>query len=127
MTTRKRRGFGKIRKLPSGRWQASYQGPDGIRHTARTPEGGPMTFTAKADAEGWLALQQADILRHAWRPPAQPVPAPLTLAAYAKPWLAGRDLGDRARGDYGQILRQHILPAFGNLPIGSITPAAVRA
>ena len=47
-TTRKRtrRGFGSIRRLPSKRYQASYQGPDGARHKA------PDTFATKGDAEG---------------------------------------------------------------------------
>jgi len=42
----RRRGFGAIRKLPSGRWQASYFGPDTIRHQA------PVTFEISEDAEG---------------------------------------------------------------------------
>ena len=42
---RSRRSFGKIKKLPSGRYQASYLGPDGERHN------GPVTFLAKMDAD----------------------------------------------------------------------------
>jgi hypothetical protein len=34
-----RRGWGHIRRLPSKRFQASYVGPDVLRHTA------PRTFT----------------------------------------------------------------------------------
>ena len=44
----------------------------------------------------------------------------------ATAWLAGRDLADRTRGDYAQVLRDHIYPAFGALPVTAITPAAVR-
>jgi hypothetical protein len=51
-----RRGFGRIRKLPSGRWQASYVAPDLRRTNA------PITFTTKADAEGWLGLERQKIL-----------------------------------------------------------------
>ena len=40
-----RRHFGFVRKLPSGRFQASYLGPDGRRRTA------PETFGRKQDAE----------------------------------------------------------------------------
>ena len=47
-----RRSFGSIRRLPSKRFQASYLGPDLARHVA------PETFTAKIDAEGWLALER---------------------------------------------------------------------
>ena len=41
MGTRRRKGrraFGATRRLPSGRWQASYLGPDGVRRIA------PQTF-----------------------------------------------------------------------------------
>jgi len=38
---RPRRGFGTIRKLPSGRFQATYVGPDLGRHSA------PFTFEAR--------------------------------------------------------------------------------
>src|SRR5262249_60365644 len=80
-----RRGFGYVRKLRSGRWQASYLGPDAKRYTARTPEDGPMTFATRADADGWLALRRAEILRGAWLPPPQPPPVPVPFTSYTKP------------------------------------------
>ena len=43
------RGFGALRRLPSGRYQASHVGPDGRRQLA------PMTFETEAQAEAWLA------------------------------------------------------------------------
>ena len=57
---KRRESFGAIRKLPSGRYQASYVGPDGERHNA------PRTFDALTDARGWLAIQQARILDGTW-------------------------------------------------------------
>lgn len=62
---RTRRGFGAIRQLPSKRYQASYQGPDGVRYKA------PNTFAAKGDAEGWLSAEQRLIDLEAWQPPEQ--------------------------------------------------------
>lgn len=62
---RTRRGFGAIRQLPSKRYQASYQGPDGVRYKA------PSTFAAKGDAEGWLSAEQRLIDLEAWQPPEQ--------------------------------------------------------
>ena len=64
MPARRRRGFGGLRKLPSGRWQAYYSGPDGLRHLA------PETFTVKIDGEAWLAAERGLIERDEWRPPA---------------------------------------------------------
>jgi integrase len=56
----KRRAFGTIRKLPSGRFQASYIGPDAQRFTA------PRTFRAKTDAAAWLTLQEASLIDGTW-------------------------------------------------------------
>ena len=58
-----RRYFGNIRKLPSGRYQASYKGPDGKRHTA------PSTFDSRVYADAWLARVHGDIQRGQWQPP----------------------------------------------------------
>jgi hypothetical protein len=51
------RRFGNIRQLPSGRYQASYLGPDGRRHNA------PETYERKSDAERALSLIEAEIVR----------------------------------------------------------------
>jgi integrase len=118
-----RRYFGNTRVLPSGRIQARYTGPDGKKHPA------PLTFETKGDAEAWLALRQSEILRGVWLPPAEPKPAvaaPITLRAYADAWLAGRDLEQTTRDHYAQLLRDHVYPTFGSVPVVSITPAVVR-
>ena len=57
---KKRRRFGYVRKLPSGRYQASFIGPSGLRQTA------PGTFRTTTNADRWLSAAEADILRGAW-------------------------------------------------------------
>ena len=52
--------FGQIRKLPSGRYQASYPGPDGERHN------GPTAFTHKADAQAWITAERRLIEYGTW-------------------------------------------------------------
>jgi hypothetical protein len=52
-----KRRFGRVRELPSGRWQARYKGPDGIDRPA------PHTFDSKASAERWLTLKEAEIIQ----------------------------------------------------------------
>lgn len=123
--TRKKRApgtFGTVEKLPSGRYRARYRGPDGRRYTA------PTLFLAQKDARGWLALRQADIIKGKWLPPgADEKPQPkLTLADYAEQWLAQRDLKDRTREHYRELLDRRILPKLGALPIASITADDVR-
>ena len=52
-----RRGFGSIRQLKSGRYQARYSGPDGKTVNA------PDTFAKKLHAEAWLVdrKREADL------------------------------------------------------------------
>lgn len=116
----KRRQFGKIRRLPSGRYQASYvHSSTGRRATA------PGTFKAKADANAWLATVQADLARgdHLDDEGAQ-----IEFATYATEWLAAKaDLRVRTVELYDYLLRSHILPTLGCCPVGSITAADVRS
>lgn len=116
-----RRSFGALRKLPSKRWQASYIGPDTLRHPA------PFTFTAKADAEAWLMSERALLETGRWTPPkgrnAVTVP---TLHEYADRWLEHRELRPRTRTLYRSYLDRHILPPLGELPLTAITPARAR-
>lgn len=125
--TRERRAFGRLRKLPSGRYQASYLGPDNNVHTA------PRTFAAKVDAESWLSDRRKEIDRELWNPGAgqeakrKPV---VTFRDYAENWLQnrtvkGRPLRPRTREHYEKLLEQHILPTFGSKPLTAITPDMV--
>lgn len=123
---RSKRYFGNVRRLPSGRYQARYTGPDKRTYAARTPEGRPLTFDTQGDAEAWLALRQSEILRGAWLPPAEPAPSPTIIRAYATAWLPDRDIEDTTRDLYAGLLRDHIYPTFGDVAVGAVTPASVR-
>lgn len=125
---RQRRGFGKLRKLPSGRYQASYVGPDLARHTA------PDTFDAKEDAEAWLALERRLIGEDDWTPPKTRRKRALsgrTLADYAPGAIPrrtnkdGEPLRPRTQALYQSILRRVVLPALGPLRLRQITPEIV--
>lgn len=117
--------FGSVDQLPSGRYRAQYYGPDGRRHKA------PTTFLAKQDARAWLSLRQAEIIAKQWMP-ADAAPKPrVTFAEYADQWLdarqvAGRPLKPRTREHYRKLLDEHLVPAFGTLPLDSITSEDVR-
>jgi integrase len=125
-TTQGKRQFGSIRKLPSGRYQARYTGPDGHMYAARRENGGALTFQTRGDAQDWLSLRRSEILRNEWLPPAAPKAAPVTVREFAEAWLGHRDLEDRTREHYAQLLRDHVYPTFGSLPVPALTPAAVR-
>ena len=119
---RTRRSFGKIKKLPSGRYQASYLGPDGERHN------GPVTFLAKQHADQWLAMRQAEIVEQSRKPPApaEQMETP-TLADYSAAWLLtrrtrnGEPLKPRTVDLYQTLLDRQILPALGTKQVAHIT------
>ncbi|WP_280491082.1 tyrosine-type recombinase/integrase [Nocardia asiatica] len=127
MTRRKkprstRRSFGRLRQFRSGRWKASYTGPDGRLYSA------PHTFAAKIDAEAWLTDRRREIDRELWSPPgtAKPKAKPITFREYSERWLEhrtvhGRPLKKRTREHYRDLLDDHLLPTFGALPLASIT------
>jgi integrase len=114
-----RRRFGRIRQLPSGRWQARYRGPDGIDRPA------PQTFERKRGAQSWLVSKEAEILAGEWL---DPDASRVTFGEYALTWVKERpNLRPKTLGLYGYLLRQHILPTFGRRSIASIREPSVRA
>ncbi|MEV0688753.1 tyrosine-type recombinase/integrase [Streptomyces sp. NPDC050388] len=113
----KRRQFGRVRKLPSGRYQARYVGPDGQLRPA------PETFRTKKDADAWLADKQTEMRRGDWHDPdAGKVP----FGPYATSWIKERELTTTTRQLYGSLLRHHLEPTFGAVNITDISPPIVR-
>jgi integrase len=128
-----KRRFGSVRKLPSGRLQARYTGPDGRTYTGRSPEGGALTFDSRQYAEKYLERVSADIQRGQWESPdvakslsVTPACEEQFFAQYAAGWLAGRDLSPTTRTLYRVTLDNQILPAFADTVLTAITPAMVR-
>lgn len=129
MTTR--RGWGKVRKLPSGNYQASYIGPDVTRHAA------PTTYTSRMEAEGWLRDERRRIEADDWTPPEERRAAKLqkgqTFGEYAETWLAnrrttrGEPLKPRTAAEYRRYLDVHILPTLGGVPLPQLTEPRVTA
>ena len=114
--SRSRRSFGAIRKLPSGRFQASYS-IDGVRYNA------PETFKTKTDANIYLNTVDSDKTRQTWRAPTK---SDITLASYAPLWLNNRDdLKATTRDLYESQLRLHILPALGHSRLAAITTSQI--
>ncbi|MGH3155515.1 MAG: site-specific integrase, partial [Streptosporangiaceae bacterium] len=72
------RRFGNVHKLPSGRYQASYLGPDGQRRNA------PETFERKSDAEKALVIIEAQMAAGNW---ADPQRGKIKLQDYASTWI----------------------------------------
>ncbi|MFE6425802.1 MULTISPECIES: tyrosine-type recombinase/integrase [Streptomyces] len=112
----RRRRFGAIRKLPSGRYQARYPGPDGVMRPA------PFTFETTADADDWLAEKQTEIRRGEWR---DPVAGAVSFRVYAEKWVEERELAPLTQDLYRYLLDKHLF-AFADLDLDEITAPRVR-
>lgn len=111
-----RAAFGTVTKLPSGSWRARCTGPDGRRRS--------KTFTTKTDARVWLSTQQADVTRGAWKAPES---GKRTVGQYADDYLSRSDLRESTRGLYASLWRHHLAEPWGAVPVGDVSPAAVRS
>jgi integrase len=112
-----RRHFGSIRKLPSGRYQATYW------HLAERHIG-PDTFTTKGDAQRWLSTIETSIHKGEWVDPAG---GRLTVAELAERWKTrdpSKRLSTKTRDE--AILRIHILPTLGHRRLRELTPSDVQ-
>lgn len=114
----RRRRFGAIRRLPSGRYQARYPGPDGVVRPADD------TFETKTDAEVWLTRKEAEILEDDW---IDPDAGEILLADYGATWINERPgLRPKTVTLYRYLLRSHIAPHFPAMRVARLKLAAVR-
>ena len=112
------RGFGNVRKLPSGRYQIRYLGPDGRIRT------GPDTYERKGDADKALVLIEAQLASGDWTDPDR---GKVKLGEYAEAWITERPgLRPRTTDLYRWLLRKHIEPHLGGTPIGRLSTRMVR-
>ncbi|MFI7158631.1 tyrosine-type recombinase/integrase [Micromonospora chalcea] len=115
----KKRRFGRVRKLPSGRFQARYRDPDGTDRPA------PHTFATKTDADRWLTAVEADILRGTWR---NPDLGRVALGDYLTEWIDHRpNLRPRTVDLYRWLYRRYIEPTLSTVLLSDLTPGMVRA
>lgn len=115
---KKRRAFGRVRKLPSGRYQARYPGPDGILRAA------DRTFATVTDADLWLARKRVEIDEGRWL---DPVAGVVTVADWAARWLASisPQLKAKTRASYRSLINSRIVPVLGAREVSSVRPITV--
>ena len=99
------RRFGTVRKLPSGRFQIRYPGPDGRLRP------GESTYPDKRSAERALSLIEGQMITGGWTDPQR---GKITLQAYAEKWITQRpNLRARTVELYRWLLAKHIGPYLG--------------
>ena len=127
--TKGHRNWGWLRKLPSGKYQASYL-KDCVRYKA---EG---TFDNKLNAEGWLANEKSYIDRcrmtgEQWKSPQQrrdeQKAAVLLLRDYGKQVIAERKTKETTKSLYNSLWANHIHEQLGMIPLRELNAEAIRA
>lgn len=113
-----KRRFGRVRRLPSGRYQVRYHGPDGIDRPA------PETFATKGEAETWLVTTEANIVNDDWL---NPDDGKVPFGEYASDWIDQRpELRPKTVELYRYLLRRHLNPTFETRPIAGIKEPEIR-
>ena len=113
-----RRGFGSVRLMGSGRYQASYW-LAGRRHVAE------VTFRTKGDANTYLDTVSADLHRGLWTNPAD---GEITVAQLGELWMAANPSKRATTRATDEIaLRVHILPTLGDIQIAKVKPPHIHA
>ncbi|MFF9013128.1 tyrosine-type recombinase/integrase [Streptomyces sp. NPDC014870] len=113
-----RRSFGRVRKLPSGRYQARYPGPDGLLRPA------DRTFATSTDADLWLAKKRVEIEDGRWIDPAE---GATTVRDWSARWLAAvaPQLKHKTQATYRSLINSRINPALGERELASLRPITV--
>jgi integrase len=105
-----------IRRVATSSWQVRYRDPAG-KERARS-------FRRKGDAEKFLVTVETDKLRGMW---ADPRLAKITVGEWLPTWQASRvHLRPSTRAVSESLLRNHVLPYFGDRRLGSVTPTDVQ-
>lgn len=113
----KRRSFGSIERVASGRYRARVH-LDGAWVNA------PTTFRTKAEAEIWLDSVRVDRVRGAWKAPRT---TRITVDEYGTKWIQQRHgLKASTRREYESCWRNHVSPYFGAKRLDSLSPAMIR-
>jgi len=124
MSEQKRTGFPGIyhldpsQRFPNGGWLVRWRSPEGDHHR--------KTFATKKDAIAFQEATRTDMRRGDYRDDRK---GKVLFRIVADEWLGTLDrsiVKPKTRHGYETILDHHLLPSFGNRPIGTITKADVQ-
>jgi integrase len=107
---------GWLETLPSKRVRAVYRDELGNRHS--------QTFPNRKLAKAFLEASLVDMARGQW---IDPRAGQLPFSEWAERWLAVRFTRITTRAGNESVLRNHLLPFFGPLPLKDISPLLVRS
>jgi integrase len=123
MTVKNRRRFGKIRKLPSNKYQASFISPTGKRIYA------PCTFENKSMAELFLQKNKMKIELGEWTEPKiiDKNKQNQSFVKYATNFIDNKNIRDTSKRQYCFLLKNHINNYFNKYQVTEITDEIVNS
>jgi integrase len=105
-----------IRKLPSGKWQATVYVSASKRITA--------TRLLKKEAEAWVREQQVALARGDWRDPRL---AKVTFGEWFERWWSSRVVEPEGARNTRYMAEKHVLPYWSGWPLGAIGHLEVQS
>ncbi|MGH2717117.1 MAG: tyrosine-type recombinase/integrase [Actinomycetota bacterium] len=98
-------------------WRARYIGPDGKERS--------RSFPRKVDAQRFLSTAETDKARGEWIDPRL---GRRTFAEWCQEFEGSRvHLEETTKAQHGALIRTHVMPAFGDRPLASITEMQVQS
>jgi integrase len=107
---------GNIAQRPNGRWLARFRDEAGVEHT--------KTFRRKVDGQRWLDEVTAAVVTGQY---VDPRAGRETVRQYAERWRAMQDHRPGTEALYERVLRLHLYPVLGDLPLRSVKHSQARA
>ena len=126
-------GFGRLRLLPSGKFQASYTAP------VTNPDGSPLiikadsTFEFEDVAERWLSdhlheIKTSELTGKPWRTPQQRAQSGMTVGGLIEEWLENVDVKPQTKQSYRGSLKKRVLEnPIASEPVVNVDRARIKA
>ncbi len=106
-----------IARRPDGTYRPRYRDEQGKEHARH--------FKRKVDAQRWLDEVTAAVQTGTY---VDPTRARLTVGELAPVWLAGKiNLKPTSRARYADVLKTHVMPRWGDVPLVRVTFGDVQA
>lgn len=107
--------MGFVRKTPAGRHRACWRDPAGQQRS--------KTFRTKREANAFLAEVESALNRGTY---VAPDAGRLRFGEYAEKWLANRNDEKATAARDASIMRNHVVPRWGAVPLAKIEHSAVQ-
>lgn len=105
-----------VKRRPDGRWRARYRDEAGKEHARH--------FERKVDGQRWLDEVTAAVVTGQY---VGPQAGRETVRAYAERWRVVQDHRPGTAALYERVLRLHVYPALGDLPLRAVRHTDARA